>query len=1097
MTTVDLIGEWYLAAHLHLTLLNKQPFRQIDGESYCLWSYRLSWSGHPSGLQRYAGLVCSSRIPIKDPTAFADVPEVHGTTLVTDPSQGTQTLYKTIPPAGATALDLSFIAPCAEDAFTALRIVSASASLDDWHPLTFSVDTQAPAAQTQTLRGPSAGVITTMPTPDPTPTSNTDGQRLDNSARRVSKATLVSIQLPRPRQGIDGAVPKFGFVSNLRLQPGEVDSARQRLVLPNQPNQPNPPNPADPHTTPAGPHASRGTQAPHAAAQPDAQVWSALKAFEGSPLPSGLPAPTVFGPVPTTTLAAFGRAIVGIRQDQLDRVRARQAPGVTQPAPRDTLVAQEAMAVNLHNAAVVALNAFEANFKVTPIGVLNLERLEMTPVGVERGALIATIPLAPLEQTAVVHKEWSVTTKEFTSIVTDSLENYSETGVTENTELAQATTSQTTHSNQFNVNGTVTGSYGPVTATVSSSFSAQNQDSQSANESRKHAIATTRKAASRVKQEHKVTISTTTVTGTSETSTRVLQNPSATDPIRIDYFSLMRKWHVGLYRYGLRLTYDIAIPEPASAMRKVYADIENLRGQVGPFRFPVQRASINATNYKALADQYNAQVPLMPAAEYTTSIAPTISVCPDKSNSCGIIYSSVPLPALKDGYAIEFINVDGGIWGYSGKGAGYGVVGTQFFKWDAQGDGEFTTTKLLDSTGQPFLAGAEGTQTIGVYINDVRAISMVFTIKAKLTDAAYEAWQLDVWNALFNAAQTQYFTQQQDLQAQIAALEDSLRNVDTLTLRREENEEIMKGVLRWLLGPNFTFMSNDVFVQFIQQMPIPGLLNPNANIDITHGTVLDATRGDGLNVTAVGWLPMFMYQEMVKFINEAIEWENVLYFLYSYFWDVPPSWNFIRQLRHPDATRQAFLRAGSARVVLTVRRGWEQAWVNFVEAGGFGDTLIPDHPYMTIAQEVQDYDETNYPGIPPANPAGGPLPDSGESVASVSRDTLTPSGGAPVTLAVVSSAGFHVGYTAIIDTWDTTMVRAGQTVTAQEAQVITAVPDDTHITVARIDNPHDGSTRPFPVMQAGEQGQLIAEWFEYTPTSGTDIAVTSNLATIA
>jgi hypothetical protein len=34
-------------------------------------------------------------------------------------------------------------------------------------------------------------------------------------------------------------------------------------------------------------------------------------------------------------------------------------------------------------------------------------------------------------------------------------------------------------------------------------------------------------------------------------------------------------------------------------------------------------------------------------------------------------------------------------------------------------------------------------------------------------------------------------------------------------------------------------------------------------------------------------------------------------------------------------------------------------------------------------------------------------------------------------------------------------------------------------------------------MQGGEKGQLIAEWFEYTPTSGTDIQVTTNLATIA
>jgi hypothetical protein len=48
----------------------------------------------------------------------------------------------------------------------------------------------------------------------------------------------------------------------------------------------------------------------------------------------------------------------------------------------------------------------------------------------------------------------------------------------------------------------------------------------------------------------------------------------------------------------------------------------------------------------------------------------------------------------------------------------------------------------------------------------------------------------------------------------------------------------------------------------------------------------------------------------------------------------------------------------------------------------------------------------------------------------------------------------------------------------------------------RITNPRDGSKCPFPIMQAGEKGQLIAEWFEFTATSGTDIAVTSNLATM-
>jgi hypothetical protein len=225
----------------------------------------------------------------------------------------------------------------------------------------------------------------------------------------------------------------------------------------------------------------------------------------------------------------------------------------------------------------------------------------------------------------------------------------------------------------------------------------------------------------------------------------------------------------------------------------------------------------------------------------------------------------------------------------------------------------------------------------------------------------------------------------------------------------------------------------------------------------------------------------------VKFINEAIEWENVFYFPYSYFWDLPLSWDFIREIRHPDATRQAFLRAGSARVVLPVRKGYETAWMSFVELGDFGLILPPGHPYMTIAQEIQDYDTTNYPGIPPANPAGGTAPNLDNSVGAVSKAKVAASV-TPVTIAVDSSTGFTVGNSVVIDTFESKI---------QESQVVTAVPDATHIIVKLLKNAHDGTTTPFPVLQPGEKGVLISEWFEYTPSSGTDIAVTSNLATIA
>jgi hypothetical protein len=382
-----------------------------------------------------------------------------------------------------------------------------------------------------------------------------------------------------------------------------------------------------------------------------------------------------------------------------------------------------------------------------------------------------------------------------------------------------------------------------------------------------------------------------------------------------------------------------------------------------------------------------------------------------------------------------------------------------------------------------FMLGVEDSQTITYFVTNCGAGSAVFTITQVPTPATMDQWVATTWNALYSAAQTTFYANQQSLTARIAALQNQISSVDTLTLRREENDEIMKCVLAWLLGPQFDFMPPEVVSLFSAQ----------GSDALEYGV---GFTGNELNLSASQWTTMFTYQEMIKFINEAIEWESVVYYLYSYFWDVPPSWAFIRQIQHPDSTRQAFLRSGSARVVLTVRPGYEQAWMSFVELGDFGLVLPPTHPYFTIAQQIEAYNATNYPGIPPANPdGGGPVDDDSPQIGTTCAAQLNTST-TPVTIAVLDSTGFVAGATAIIDNWNSGLDPTTG-IGVQETQTIVDVPDGTHITLQALANPHDGTTTPFPVVQAGAKGLLIAEWFEYTPTSGTDIAVTSNLATIS
>lgn len=144
-------------------------------------------------------------------------------------------------------------------------------------------------------------------------------------------------------------------------------------------------------------------------------------------------------------------------------------------------------------------------------------------------------------------------------------------------------------------------------------------------------------------------------------------------------------------------------------------------------------------------------------------------------------------------------------------------------------------------------------------------------------------------------------------------------------------------------------------------------------------------------------------------------------------------------------------------------------------------------PYLSIAQEIAAYDSRNYPGIAPADPAESAVRLQ-DAVFTTSSDTVTPST-APVPIALASSAGIVVGLEVVIDSEDERHV--------QESVVVLEVPDATHIIVAALMHPHGGASGPFAVLQPGDKGALIAEWFEYTPSSGTDIAVTSNLATIA
>jgi hypothetical protein len=885
----------------------------------------------------------------------------------------------------------------------------------------------------------------------------TGGPVLDNSVRQVFKGTLVPLKIPPPpppsppsqgSQPRTGALVKVVAIRQFALTPGDADAVSGRL-------------------TPA-----KGAASGHQSRISPSTI-ALLQRFEQSLTPAMEPDIAAAAELPAGELQAFADALIELRIEQLRRVQ----------ETRETEVI--GYSVVQANTAIVAAHALRLYAQTPPVGMLNLERIEMAPAGIARGELVATIPLAPGEETAVTHKEWSVTSKEFTSIVTDELETVSETGVTDNTDLAQSTASQTQHANQFNITGTVQGGIPIISGSTTTSFTTQDGNSTSAAESRKHARTLTEKASSRSRQEHKITVSTKTETGESETSTRILKN-TGNQPIRIDYFSLMRQWRVRLYRYGLRLTYDIVIPEPGAAMRRAYAQLEFWRSQQAPFIFAYKHADITndvrvddsgapsstgKPKYQWLADLYGVAVRTYPDAPGDV----LVNENPGGGEDWRYHSFSFEVPR---GAMIKQTFVTTHIEHHAGAGSNpleFKVLGSKYRK-SIVGNLDLPYEPVLDNDGTTaFLKGQTGQQKVTVFLWRTQNPWVGMKMTTEPTNQFIEEWRNEVYTAIRDAAYARYLAIQQDIAAKIAELEGRLKGVDTLTLRREEGDEIMKGVLRFVLGPTFSFMPDAVVDAFTAALGAS---------EIKNGTIFDTAKIPDLGDK---WAMFRQFEDKIAFINQAVEWENVVSFLYSYFWDVPPSWTFIRDLRHSDATRQAFLRAGAARVVLTVRKGWERRWMYFAETGEIKpDEEITGGARLSIAQEIAAYDDRNYPGIAPANP-GKTAVRLQDAVYTTCKDNVAKSE-SPVTIKVESSKNFVVGLTVLVDAYDARGV--------QDEVRITAIPDSTRITVEKLAHPHDGTAAPFGVVQPGERGALIAEWGEYTPSSGTDIAISSSLDTV-
>ncbi|MET3536661.1 hypothetical protein [Chryseobacterium limigenitum] len=100
------------------------------------------------------------------------------------------------------------------------------------------------------------------------------------------------------------------------------------------------------------------------------------------------------------------------------------------------------------------------------------------------------------------------------------------------------------------------------------------------------------------------------------------------------------------------------------------------------------------------------------------------------------------------------------------------------------------------------------------------------------------------------------------------------------------------------------------------------------------------------------------YTAFVKFMEQAFEWENLSYYLYPYYWGNKQNWTDLYQAENTDPLFRAFLQSGMARVVATVRPGFEDVVQFYLATGkiwnGGEVPVIGDELYLSIVDEMKE-----------------------------------------------------------------------------------------------------------------------------------------------
>jgi hypothetical protein len=498
------------------------------------------------------------------------------------------------------------------------------------------------------------------------------------------------------------------------------------------------------------------------------------------------------------------------------------------------------------------------------------------------------------------------------------------------------TTNEVSSQTQLQAGAQVSGSYGTVQASATFGFTSSNAATEATRTATTTARETVERALKRITERTLERRQRITIREVEETNLHRLVGGDDGNRAGV-YRFVDDEQTVGVYSYGKRLMFEVHVPEPGAYLQWATAPSTGAGNDPEPPTPSVGGTTLTSPDqitpdkYLAIAGAYGAAVTAPPPLLTTVGMADRQEFpqnTPNPATPAFLFYKSYERLRVPDAY--EALSAAGAIFASAWAPDVYITIGTASTR--GVGGGEAMPFQFSVN-----LANETGVVPLAMTINNAWGFAFTVELICKRSGRALEQWQVQTFNAIMQAYEGIHSAWEERQRAASIGAAGMVTGTNPEINRQVERGELKKGIISLLSGS-----------------PLG-----------SFGAITQAAPGEPTidAPSAVG------QSAVISFYEQAFEWENVIYTLYPYFWGRHDTWRNTFGENGSDALRDAFLRAGLARVVVPVRLGFEDVALWFLSTGQvwYGASPPPisnsDPLYRSIAAELLAVDEVNRGGV--------------------------------------------------------------------------------------------------------------------------------------